>query len=594
MTHREIRKKFFDYFVAQGHTLVPSSSLVPSGDRSVLLTTAGMQQFKPYFLGEADALADFGNRRLASIQKCFRTSDIDEVGDEHHHTFFEMLGNFSIGGYFKEQAILLAWNFLTKELRLDQKRMFVTVFAGDSDIPEDDEARRIWERTVPGIKVREFGRKENFWGPPGDTGPCGPCSEIHYILPSGLEVELWNLVFTEYFRDEAGKYHPLEQKNIDTGMGFERLVMILQGKEEAYETDLLAPVMEEVRRLEVVSSRPTCSAAPYPANKKASESSGCLRSSRIIVDHIRGAVFLIADGVRPLNVGRGYVLRRIIRRAILHGKILDINGYFLLEPAKKILEVYGEIYPELINREKEIMETIGDEEQQFGRTLDKGLRQLEKVFQRTRGRLVDAFALYDTYGFPLELTRELARSRGLEVDEKTFERKLEEQRERARAAQKEGTAAKELIAPQHTAAHLLNAALKAVLGLQVRQAGQHLEAGKFRHDFTFGRKLTDGELKKVEALVNRWIRDDLPVIKEAVTLEEAKERGAEAVFVEKYKEVDNLTMYCIGDSKGKSCSMELCAGPHAARTSELGHFEIIREEAAGAGVRRIYGRAVVD
>lgn len=579
MTHQEIRQKFLDYFTAQGHTIIPSSSLVPSGDESVLLTTAGVQQIMPYFLGEADAPADFGNTRLASIQKCFRTSDIEEVGDERHHTFFEMLGNFSVGdpekpdglgaGYFKEVAISLAWNFLAGELKLDPKRMYVTIFVGEEDIPKDREAKKIWERKAPGIEIREYGKEDNFWGPPGESGPCGPCSEIFYVMPSGLEVELWNLVFTEYFKDEAENYSKLKQKNIDTGMGLERLAMVLQKKETVFQTDLFAPIMKEIEQVAEVDGR------------------GDPRSLRIVADHIRGAVFLIADGVQPLNIGRGYALRRILRRAILHGKLLDISGYFLLEPARKVIELYGDIYPELGENERKIMAVIEEEEQKFGKTLNRGLRQLEKM-----GKKIDAFTLYDTYGFPLELTRELAQAHGLTIDEGAFERKLGEQRWRARAARKKREVADESIAPQHTAAHLLNAALKVVLGPQVRQAGQHLEAGKFRHDFTFGRKPTDEELKKVEAMVNEKIKEDLLVIRETTTLEEAKRRGAEAVFTERYKKAGELVMYCIGDPKGETCSMELCTGPHIKKTSEIGRFEIIKEEAAGAGVRRIYGRVI--
>lgn len=576
MVHQEIRQKFLDYFVAHNHVIVPSSSLVPSGDESVLLTTAGMQQFKPYLMGEADALADFGNTRLTSIQKCFRTSDIEDVGDEHHHTFFEMLGNFSIGDYFKEQAIPLAWNFLTGELKLDPKKMYVSVFAGGEGIPKDREARKIWEREAPGIEIREYSKEENFWGPPAAAGPCGPCSEIIYVLPSGLETELWNLVFMEYHLDEKGRYQKLKQKNIDTGMGLERLGLVLQEKENVFETDLFAPIVAEIEKIAEVDGK------------------GEPRSLRIIADHIRGAAFLIADGVHPLNVGRGYVLRRILRRAILHGRLLDISGYFLLEPTRKVLELYGEVYSELAEKEKEIMTAIEGEEQKFGKALNQGLKQLEKMAPRqARGKgKIDAFTLYDTYGFPLELTKEIAQARGLTVDEKEFEEKLGEQRERARAALKKREVAEELIAPQHTAAHLLNAALKTVLGPQVRQAGQHLEADRFRHDFTFGRKPTDEELKKVERMVNEKIKEDLPVGKVETSFEEAKKVGAEAVFTEKYKQLDQVTMYHVGDDPKSAFSKELCAGPHVKKISEIGKFEIIKEEAAGAGVRRIYGRAV--
>ena len=577
MTHQEIRQKFLDYFSSHDHTVVASSSLVPSSiDESVLLTTAGMQQFKPYLMGEADALEAFGNIRLASIQKCFRTSDVEEVGDESHHTFFEMLGNFSVGDYFKDVAIPLAWNFLTQELKLDPKRMFVSIFAGEPGIPKDKEATEIWKREVPGIEIREQGREDNFWGPPGGkTGPCGPCSEIYYVLDSGKEIELWNLVFMEYLKDEEGNFTKLKQQNIDTGMGLERLVLILQKKDNVFETDLFSPLLETLHQL------------THLVEHKNDLKPEQLRSLRIIADHVRGGVFLVGDGVTPLNVGRGYVLRRVLRRAILHGRLLGIEGYFLLEPVRKVIEMYGEIYPELAAREKEIQAVIEEEEQKFSRSLSQGLKVMEKM-----GKKVDAFVLYDTYGFPLELTQELAKSQGLKIDEADFEKKLEEQKERARSAAKKREGEAEQIAPQHTAAHLLNAALRTVLGPQVHQAGQHLEVDKFRHDFTFDRKLDDADLKKIESLVNEKIRENLPVKRVVTTFEEAKKLGAEAQFSEKYAQVKEISLYHVGDDPKSAFSKELCGGPHVAHTSQLGRFEIIEEESAGSGVRRIYGRAV--
>ena len=577
MTHQEIRQKFLDYFSSHDHTVVASSSLVPSSiDESVLLTTAGMQQFKPYLMGEADALEAFDNIRLASIQKCFRTSDVEEVGDESHHTFFEMLGNFSVGDYFKDVAIPLAWNFLTQELKLDPKRMFVSIFAGEPGIPKDKEATEIWKREVPGIEIREQGREDNFWGPPGGkTGPCGPCSEIYYVLDSGKEIELWNLVFMEYLKDEEGNFTKLKQQNIDTGMGLERLVLILQKKDNVFETDLFSPLLETLHQL------------THLVEHKNDLKPEQLRSLRIIADHVRGGVFLVGDGVTPLNVGRGYVLRRVLRRAILHGRLLGIEGYFLLEPVRKVIEMYGEIYPELAAREKEIQAVIEEEEQKFSRSLSQGLKVMEKM-----GKKVDAFVLYDTYGFPLELTQELAKSQGLKIDEADFEKKLEEQKERARSAAKKREGEAEQIAPQHTAAHLLNAALRTVLGPQVHQAGQHLEVDKFRHDFTFDRKLDDADLKKIESLVNEKIRENLPVKRVVTTFEEAKKLGAEAQFSEKYAQVKEISLYHVGDDPKSAFSKELCGGPHVAHTSQLGRFEIIKEESAGSGVRRIYGRAV--
>jgi alanyl-tRNA synthetase len=575
VTHQEIRQKFLDYFVSHDHTVVPSSPLVPPPtDESVLLTTAGMQQFKPYLMGEADALETFGNVRLASIQKCFRTSDVEEVGDESHHTFFEMLGNFSVGDYFKDVAIPLAWNFLTQELKLDPKRMFVSVFVGEGGIPRDDEAIKIWQREVPGIEIREQGKEDNFWGPPGGkVGPCGPCSEIYYVLDGGKEIELWNLVFMEYLKNEEGKFIKLKQQNIDTGMGLERLVLILQKKDNVFETDLFYSLLETLHQL------------THLVEHKNDLKPEQLRSLRIIADHIRGSVFLVGDGVTPLNVGRGYVLRRILRRAILHGRLLGIDGHFLLEPVRKVIEMYGDTYPELNSREKEIQAVIEEEEQKFARSLSQGLKVMEKM-----GKRVDAFVLYDTYGFPLELTQELAKSRGLKINESDFEKKLEEQKERARSAAKKREGEAEQIAPQHTAAHLLNAALRTVLGPQIHQAGQHLEVDKFRHDFTFDRKLSDGEIKQISQLVNEKIKEKIPVKRVITTFEEAKKLGAEAQFAEKYAQVKEISLYHIGDDPKSAFSKELCGGPHVANTNQLGRFEIIKEESAGSGIRRIYGR----
>ncbi|KKW05950.1 MAG: Alanine-tRNA ligase [candidate division CPR1 bacterium GW2011_GWC1_49_13] len=577
MKHSEIRQKFLDYFSSHDHTVIPSSSLVPPPtDESVLLTTAGMQQLKPYFLGEADALADFGNLRLTSIQKCFRTSDILEVGDESHLTFFEMLGNFSIGDYFKETAIPLAWNFLTEQLKLDPKRMFVSVFAGESGISRDAQAIEIWEREVPGIKIREQGREDNFWGPPGKIGPCGPSSEIHYILPNGQELELWNLVFTEFFKDDEGRFTKLKAQNIDTGMGLDRLASILQKKDNVFETDLFVPILDSISKLAGVGEE-----------NGSRQSEERLRSLRIVGDHVRGAVFLVGDGVVPLNLGRGYVLRRILRRAVLHGRLLDINGYFLAEPVREVIALYKKFYPELGKKEKEIQQIIEDEEKKFSQTLNRGLKELEKM-----GKNVDAFALYDTYGFPLELTQELAQSRGLKVNTADFEKKLEEQKERARSAAKKREGAKDKIAPQHTAAHLLNAALKQILGPSVRQAGQHLEEDKFRHDFTFGRKLTAEEIKQVEDLVKEKIKENLSVKRVVTTYDKAKEMGAEAWFKEKYEREQEISLYHVGDDPKSAFSKELCGGPHVTATGKIGDFAIIKEESAGAGVRRIYGQAL--
>ena len=582
MTHEEIRKKFIDFFVSKDHKLVPSSSLVPEDDPSVLLTTAGVQQFKPYMLNQKDVLKDFGTRRLCSIQKSFRTSDIEEVGDKDHLTFFEMLGNFSIGDYFKREAIEWAWEFLTKVCKLDPKNMYVTVFAGDppeadrGGVPEDKEAIEIWKEVAgENIRIEKFGREDNFWGPTGSSGPCGPCSEIIYVFENGKETELWNLVFTELFQDEGGSLSPLEPKNIDTGMGMERLTLILQNKSTVFETDLFKPIFGTVEDLAEVGP-------PSPKLRG-------VESLRIIADHTRAATFLAGDGVTPSNSGRGYVLRRIIRRAVRHGQLLDINGIFLGQLVEKVLEIYGEQYPNLLEKQNKISETIEGEERKFGQTLKRGLKELEKIVSKCQSVKVskipggDAFKLYDTYGFPLDLTIEIAKEKGFAVDTGGFEKEMEKQKERARAAKKFTEYKPEETAPLHTATHLLNQALREVLGGDVHQAGQDLSPERLRFDFTYDRKLTEIELRRIEETVNDWIKKDVPVECVEATYDEAIKQGAEALFAEKYKQADKVTMYKIGN-----VSKELCAGPHVKSTGELGSFKIVKQESVGQGVRRIY------
>ncbi len=573
MTHQEIRKKFIGFFVAKDHKLVPSSSLVPEDDPSVLLTTAGVQQFKPYMLNQKDVLKDFGTRRLCSIQKSFRTSDIDEVGDKDHLTFFEMLGNFSIGEYFKREAIEWAWEFLTEVCKLDPKQMYVTVFAGEGDIPEDKESIEIWKKVAgENIRIEKFGREANFWGPTGSSGPCGPCSEIIYVLANGKETELWNLVFTELFQDEQGNLAPLEPKNIDTGMGMERLTLILQNKPTVFETDLFKPIIETAQDLAEVGP-------PSPRLRGVKP----MKSLRIIADHARAATFLAADGVTPENSGRGYVLRRIIRRAVRHGQRLDINGIFLGQLVEKVLEIYGAQYPNLLEKQNEISEVIEAEERKFGQTLKRGLKELENMLSGSGIKGEDAFKLYDTYGFPLDLTVEITKEKGLAVDTEGFEKEMDKQKERARLAAKFSEYSPKEIAPLHTATHLLNQALREVLGEDIHQAGQDLTPERLRFDFTFDRKLTDEEIKKVEKIVNEWIKKNIPVGCVETTYEEAIKEGAEALFAEKYKQADKVTMYKIGPF-----SKELCAGPHLNSTGELKSFRIIKQESVGRGVRRIY------
>lgn len=567
MQSSEIRQKFLEFFKSIGHVVVPSSSLIPDNDPSVLLTTAGMQQFKPYFQGLKSPEEDFGSRKLASIQKSFRTSDINEVGDNTHHTFFEMLGNFAIGDYFKKEAIVYAWDFVTKELGLSEDRLFVTVFAGSEGVPEDKEAYQIWQKTVPGVEIRKLGRTDNFWGPPGDSGPCGPSSEIYYKTHSG-EVEIWNLVFTEYDSDKEGQLSPLSQKNIDTGLGMERLVSILQGKESAYETDLFLPIITAIEELVEVGGK---------ENK-------AIKSVKIMSDHIRGAVFLSADGVIPSNVGRGYVLRRLIRRAIMHGQLMSINGRFLATLAEPVIDSYSGSYPELKTNKQTVITMLEDEEAKFDQTLKNGLKEFAKFEQKGSISSEEAFRLFQSFGFPVELTTDLAKQKKLSANTDEFEKYFLEHQEKSRGGEKEykgGLAeVSERTTRMHTATHLLHQALRTVLGDGVAQKGSNITNDRLRFDFSYSNKLTQEQLQQVQDLVNEKINKGLEVTREEMSLEEAKKSGAIGLFEQKYG--DKVSVYTIGDF-----SKEFCGGPHVTNTKEIGLFKIQKEEAVASGIRRI-------
>jgi len=571
MDSAEIRQKFLDFFRKRGHTIVPSNSLLPA-DPSVLFTTAGMQQFKPYYLGEKSPYGP----NVASCQKCFRTSDIEEVGDESHLTFLEMLGNFSFGGYFKEEAIKLAYDFLFKELKLPLENATFTVFEGDPStgsgqvVPADEESILIWKKLgIPENKIKKCGREDNFWGPTGEEGPCGPTTEIHVG-----EVELWNLVFNEYYQDRNGKLTPLKQKGVDTGMGLERLAMICQQKPSVYETDLFLPIITEIRnwKLEI-------------GNWKLRE-----RSERIIADHIKSAVFLISEDIFPSNVERGYVMRRVIRRAIRYGKILNLPKNFLIPLAQKVIEIYKDVYPKLKSKETDILTVIQNEEEKFEKTLEKGLKKFEKIIAKGDISGIDAFHLFDTYGFPLELTEELSQERKINVDIKGFQESFEKHREisRAGAEKKFGGVGEEAnyeAARLHTATHLLHSALRKILGFHVQQMGSDITSQRLRFDFSHPQKMTPEQIQKVEELVNQKITENLEVKREEMSYQEAIKSQALAFFKEKYPE--KVSVYSIN-----AFSKEICAGPHIKKTGELGQFKIIKEESCSAGIRRI--RAILE
>ncbi|MCK6463006.1 MAG: alanine--tRNA ligase [Candidatus Pacebacteria bacterium] len=599
MTSSEIREKFLEFFKSKGHAIIPSASLVPSEtDPTVLFTTAGMQPLVPYLLG-----ADHpGGRRVANIQKCVRTGDIEEVGDARHLTFFEMMGNWSFGdpkthdgigaGYFKREAIEWSWEFLTdkKWLGLDKNLLAVSVFAGDDDAPFDEEAYELWKKLgVPEKRIARLPKKNNWWGPAGKTGPCGPDTEMFYWtgdpkdVPSyfnddnDLWVEIWNDVFMQYNKTLDGKYEPLKQKNVDTGMGLERMAMMMQGKNNVYETDLFEPIISKIKNQE---SR----------IKNIKEE----KNIKIIADHVKASVFIIADEVAPSNLGRGYVLRRLIRRAVRCGRQLGIEKEFLSEITLPVFEIYKEFYPELVQKKEMILNVIGEEEKRFGKTLEKGLKEFESISTKGNVSGKDAFVLFSTYGFPLEMTTELAKEKGLEVDVKCFDKEFEEHQKISRTSSagmfKGGLAdAGEKTTQYHTATHLLHKALKIVLGESVAQKGSNITAERLRFDFSWPEKMTKEQIEKVEEIVNGKIKENLPVSWREMVLEEARKSGAIGLFGHKYE--DRVKVYTIGEPE-KFFSKEICMGPHVSSIGQLGRFKIIKEEAVSAGVRRI--KAVLE
>jgi alanyl-tRNA synthetase len=590
MTGNELRKKYIDFFVLKNHKEISGQSLIPENDPTVLFTTAGMHPLVPYLQGQPHP----AGKRLTNYQKCIRTGDIEVVGDPSHLTFFEMLGNWSLGDYFKEEALSMSWEFLTSRdyLGLDKDRLSVTVFGGDEEVPRDDEAANIWRSLgVPENKIYFLPREDNWWGPAGKTGPCGPDSEMFYDTGKegcgedckpgchcGKYFEIWNDVFMQYNKTEDGHYVKLDSPCVDTGMGIERTVTMLQGKKSVYQTELFQPI---IAKLEELTSK------TYGDNEEDDV------SIRIISDHCKSATMIIGDprGVKPSNLGQGYILRRLIRRAVRHGRKLGITENFLGQVSQVVLDMYKHVYTELSDKAEMILNELELEEKQFSVTLKKGEHEFEKILpnllknpkMEIPGRL--AFKLYDTFGFPLELTEELAGEHGMTVDRAGFETAFEKHQEASKKGAdkifKGGLADhSEMTTRYHTVTHMLHEALKRVLGDHVEQKGSNITEERLRFDFAHHEKMTPEELKQVEDLVNTEISRNLPVTMKTMTVEEAKEQGARALFSSKYGE--QVKVYFIGDY-----SVEVCGGPHIENTSELGTFVIQKEQSSSRGVRRI-------
>ena len=573
-----LKDLYINFFIKKGHKQIPSAPVVPENDPSVLFNTAGMQPLIPYLMGQPHP---YGTR-LCDYQKCVRTNDLDSIGDTTHHTFFEMLGNWSLGDYFKDESIQWSYEFLTNDLKIPKERLAVTVFAGNEYIPFDEVSYNKWlSLGIPESRIAKT-TEDNFWIA-GDSGPCGGDTEIFYFrsedeIPDKFNpederwVEIWNNVFMQYYKDSNGQVTELPKKNVDTGMGVERTTAILEGVNDNYLSSIWKDVIDLISKIANTS---------YEGHE---------RSMRIIADHLRTAVFISADpaGIKPSNTDQGYILRRLIRRAIRHAKTLgiDINSNWEEQIARLLLDKYKSYYKELADNYDVVLEVLKVEKNKFNRTLEKGLKEFEKVATKDLDGQT-AFHLFDTYGFPLELTIELANERNLKVDEQGFAEKFKEHQEKSRTASsgkfKGGLAGNsEIETKYHTATHLLNAALKVVVGPDVHQKGSNITDERMRFDFSCDHKLSDEEKKKAEDLVNQWINEGIDVTVKEMPKEEAIKSGAECMFIEKYPDI--VTVYSIGD-----ISKELCGGPHVKNTKELGHFKIIKEEASSAGVRRIKG-----
>ena len=575
----EIRNKYLNFFQKHGHVVIPSAPLIPENDPSVLFTTAGMQPLVPYLLGETHP----SGTKLTDYQKCVRTNDIEEVGDNRHLTYFEMLGNWSLGDYFKEESVQMSFDFLTQELNIPVEKLSVTCFAGDEDCERDNVTAECWKKAgIPEERIYFFGKDDNWWIA-GEEGPCGPDTEMFYDTgkpkcseecnPScgcGKYVEIWNNVFMEFFKDKEGKYTKLKQHNVDTGLGLERMAMLLQGKGTPFETELFAPIMDKLVELQKVDN---------------------IASRRIVTEHLRSSMMITCDGGRPSNVDRGYILRRLIRRMIRHMNKLQISLDELSTLIDINVENLKEMYPALETNRETIKTVILEEKDKFVKTLTKGEREFVKEMETVKAEGKDTipgtmvFRLYDTYGFPPEVTEELATENGMKIDKEEFEKLFKEHQEKSRAGAEQkfkgGLAGSgEMETKYHTATHLLNAALRVVLGSHVHQRGSNITAERMRFDFSHPAKMTDEEKQKTEDLVNEWIKAGIPVEHVEMKKEEAIAQGAEAMFIEKYGDI--VSVYKIGDK-----SLELCGGPHVTNTSELGHFKIKKEESSSSGIRRI-------
>lgn len=580
MSGSEIREKFLQFFKDRGHTIVPSSSLVPHDDPSVLLTTAGMQQFKPYFLGKP---SPFGNR-TASVQKSFRTSDIGEVGDETHNTFFEMLGNFSFGypkskdSYFKEEAIFWGLEFLQDVLGIERQRILASIFGGDKEVPQDQTSLNILKKIgFAESEIKKGNRSDNFWGPTGNEGPCGPTTE--FIIDG---VETWNLVFNEYFMDSKKRLTKLSVQGVDTGMGMERIARAVQNVNHVYQTDLFAPILSAISKT-----------LPFLDE----------RGIRVIADHLRGSVFLIADGVLPGNKEQGYILRRLLRRSLVVGRQGKGQAGWYEPVIETIINEFRSTYPELGTNREQILRVMWEEAEKFGKTLERGIKEFGRLSAKKTISGQDAFALYETFGFPIELTEELAHPIGVKVDRSQFEKAQKAHQEKSRIGAKAKFGGHGLLTPAgeivggtkenqrriirlHTATHLLHQALRDTFGDTVKQMGSDVNSERLRFDFSYSEKIGPTELKKVEAIVNKKVAENLPVYRKKMSRREAEKTGALAFFKDKYG--GTVTVYFIGsDDPVKAYSKEFCAGPHVASTGEIGRFTIQKEEAIGSGVRRI-------